>query len=91
MRQAMRELLKAYANGLDSRALDGCVRTAGLETWASASSAPKSPPPPLFHAYKLIKQMEKQGKERAEINQLLKEHFSDRKGSHTLPPHPGTC
>ena len=37
-------------------------------------------PSPLFHAYKLIKQMEKQGKERAEINQLLKEHFSDRKG-----------
>ena len=34
-------------------------------------------PSPLFQAYKTIKQMEKQGKDRAEINTVLKERFSD--------------
>lgn len=90
MRQAMRELLKAYANGLDSRALDDVFEQLAWNMGIGFFSS-EIAPSPLFHAYKLIKQMEKQGKERAEITQLLKEHFSDRKGSHTLPPHPGTC
>ena len=37
-------------------------------------------PSPLFQAYKTIKQMEKQGKERAEINKALKERFADGHG-----------
>ena len=90
MRQAMRELLKAYANGLDSRALDDVFEQLAWKHGHRLLQL-RNRPLPLFHAYKLIKQMEKQGKERAEINQLLKEHFSDKKGSHTLPPHPGTC
>ena len=37
-------------------------------------------PSPLFQAYKTIKQMEKQGKDRAQINKALRERFAD--GSH---------
>lgn len=79
MRQAMRELLKAYANGLDSRALDDVFEQLAWNMGIGFFSS-EIAPSPLFQAYKLIKQMEKQGKKRSEINQLLKEHLSDRKG-----------
>ena len=79
MRQALRELLKAYANGLDFRALDDVFEQLAWNMGIGFFSS-EIAPSPLFHAYKLIKQMEKQGKERAEISQALKEHFSDRKG-----------
>lgn len=78
-RQAMRELLKAYANGLDSRALDDVfeqfVWNMGIGFFSSEIA-----PSPLFQAYKTIKQMEKQGRDRAEINRILKEKFAG--GSH---------
>ena len=79
MRQAMRELLKAYANGLDSRALDDVFEQLAWNMGIGFFSS-EIAPSPLFHAYKLIKQMEKQGKERDEINQMLREKFSDNKG-----------
>ena len=41
---------------------------------------------PLFQTYKTIKQMEKQGKDRTEINKALKEKFSDQK-----PQDKGGC
>ena len=34
-------------------------------------------PSPLFRAYKTIKQMEKQGKDRGEINHALRERFAN--------------
>ncbi len=34
-------------------------------------------PSPLFRAYKTIKQMEKQGKDRDEINHALRERFAN--------------
>ena len=52
MRQATRELVKAYIHGLDRAALDD--------------------------AYKAIKMMEKQGKDRKEICEMLKEKFSEK-------------
>lgn len=77
-RQAMRELLKAYANGIDSRAFDDVfeqfVWNMGIGYFSSEIA-----PSPLFLAYKTIKQMEKQGKDRTEINKALKEKFSDQK------------
>ena len=79
MRQAMRELLKAYANGLDSRAMDDVFEQLAWNMGIGFFSS-EIAPSPLFHAYKLIKMMEKQGKERREINQILKEKFSYRKG-----------
>ncbi len=74
-RQATRELLKAYANGLDSRALDDVfqqfVWNMGIGYFSSEIA-----PSPLFEAYRTIKQMEKQGRDRSEINRALKEQFA---------------
>ena len=78
MRQALRELLKAYANGLDSRALDD-VFEQFVWNMSIGFFSSEIAPSPLFQAYKTLKQMEKQGKDRAAINQALKERFSDRK------------
>ena len=75
-RQAMRELLKAYANGLDSRALDDVFEQFAWNMGIGYFSS-EIAPSPLFQAYKTIKQMEKQGKARDEINKALKEKFSD--------------
>ena len=77
-RQAMRELLKAYKNGLDSRALDDVFEQFAWNMGIGYFSS-EIAPSPLFQAYKTIKQMEKQGKARDEINQTLKEKFSDKK------------
>lgn len=75
MRQAMRELIKAYANGMDSRAFDDLFEQFAWNMGIGFFSS-EIAPSPLFRAYKTIKQMEKRGKERDEINRALKEKFS---------------
>ena len=77
-RQAKRELLKAYANGIDSRAFDDVFEQFAWNMGIGYFSS-EIAPSPLFQAYKTIKQMEKQGKDRAEINKALKEKFADQK------------
>ena len=77
-RQAMRELLKAYKNGIDSRALDDVFEQFAWNMGIGFFSS-EIAPSPLFQAYKLIKQMERQGKSREEINAVLKEKFADKK------------
>ena len=77
-RQAKRELLKAYANGIDSRAFDDVFEQFAWNMGIGYFSS-EIAPSPLFQAYKTIKQMEKQGKDRAEINKALKERFADQK------------
>ncbi len=76
MRQATRELVKAYAHGLDSAALDDVFE---LLTWNQGIGYFSSEigPSPLFAAYKAIKLGEKQGKSRAEIKALLLERFGE--------------
>ena len=77
MRQATRELVKAYIHGLDSRALDDVfellVWNQGIGNFSSEIG-----PSMLFSAYKTIKNMEKQGKERSEIVKILKEKFGEK-------------
>ncbi len=77
MRQATRELVKAYIHGLDSRALDDVFE---LLTWNQGIGYFSSEigPSTLFQAYKTIKNMEKQGKERGEICEMLKEKFGEK-------------
>lgn len=77
-RQAMRELLKAYKNGIDSRAFDDVFEQFAWNMGIGFFSS-EIAPSPLFQAYKLIRQMEKQGKSRDEINAILKERFADKK------------
>jgi hypothetical protein len=77
-RQAMRELLKAYKNGIDSRAFDDVFEQFAWNMGIGFFSS-EIAPSPLFQAYKLIKQMEKQEKSREEINAALKEKFADKK------------
>ena len=78
MRQAMRELLKAYKNGIDSRAFDDVFEQFAWNMGIGFFSS-EIAPSPLFQAYKTIKRMEKQGKSREEINAALKDRFADRK------------
>ena len=77
MRQATRELVKAYIHGLDSRALDDVFE---LLAWNQGIGYFSSEigPSTLFAAYKTIKNMEKQGKERSEIVEMLKEKFGEK-------------
>ena len=76
MRQATRELVKAYIHGLDSAALDDVFE---LLAWNQGIGYFSSEigPSTLFAAYKAIKHMEKQGKERSEICAMLKEKFGE--------------
>ena len=76
MRQATRELVKAYIHGLDSAALDDVFE---LLAWNQGIGYFSSEigPSTLFAAYKTIKSMEKQGKARSEICQMLKEKFGE--------------
>ena len=76
MRQAMRELLKAYKNGIDSRAFDDVFEQFAWNMGIGFFSS-EIAPSPLFQAYKTIKQMEKQGKGRDEINQALHEKLAN--------------
>ncbi len=77
MRQATRELVKSYISGLDSAALDDVfellVWNQGIGYFSSEIG-----PSTLFAAYKTIKQMEKQGKDRSEIVDTLKEKFDEK-------------
>ena len=77
MRQATRELVKAYIHGLDSAALDDVFE---LLAWNQGIGYFSSEigPSALFQAYKAIKSMEKQDKERGEICEMLKEKFGEK-------------
>ncbi len=77
MRQATRELVKAYIHGLDSAALDDVFE---LFAWNQGIGYFSSEigPSALFQAYKTIKQLEKQGKSRGEIAGVLKEKFGEK-------------
>ena len=77
MCQATRELVKAYIHGLDSAALDDVFE---LLAWNQGIGYFSSEigPSTLFAAYRTIKNMEKQGKERGEICEALKEKFGEK-------------
>ncbi len=77
MRQATRELVKAYIHGIDSRAFDDVFE---LLAWNQGIGYFSSEigPSTLFAAYKTIKHMEAQGKERNEICMALKEKFGEK-------------
>ena len=77
MRQATRELVKAYIHGLDSKALDDVFE---LLAWNQGIGYFSSEigPSTLFAAYKTIKNMERQGKARGEICETLKEKFGEK-------------
>lgn len=77
MRQATRELVKAYIHGLDSPALDDVFE---LLAWNQGIGYFSSEigPSTLFAAYKTIKNMEMQGKERSEICEVLKEKYGEK-------------
>ena len=77
MRQATRALVKAYIHGLDSAALDDVFE---LLAWNQGIGYFSSEigPSTLFAAYKTIKNMEKQGKDRSEICETLKEKFGEK-------------
>lgn len=77
MRQATRELVKAYIYGLDSAALDDVFE---LLAWNQGIGYFSSEigPSTLFAAYKAIKNMEKQGKDRNEICSMLMEKFGEK-------------
>ena len=68
MRQATRELVKAYIHGLDLLAWNQ-----GIGYFSSEIG-----PSTLFAAYKTIKNMEKQGRARSEICEMLKEKFGEK-------------
>lgn len=73
-RQALRELMKAYANGIDSRAFDDVFEQVAWNMGIGYFSS-EILLSPAFQAYKTIKRMEKDGKGREEINAALKERF----------------
>lgn len=77
MRQATRELVKAYAHGLDSRALDDVFE---LLAWNQGIGYFSSEigPSTLFQAYKTIKVMEEQGAGRDRIKAALMEKFGEK-------------
>ncbi len=76
-RRATWELVKAYIHGVDSAALDDVfellVWNQGIGFFSSEIG-----PSTLFAAYKSIKSMEKQGRERGEICEMLKEKFGEK-------------
>jgi len=77
MRQASRELIKAYVYGVDSAVLDDVFE---LLAWNQGIGFFSSEigPSPLFQAYKLIKTQEKAGKDRDDIKQILMEKFGEK-------------
>ena len=77
MRQATRELVKAYAHGMETAAFDDVFE---LLAWNQGIGffASEIGPSSLFAAYKGIKQAEKQGKSRPEINAMLLEKFGEK-------------
>ena len=85
MRQASRELIKAYSCGLDSRALDDVFE---LLAWNQGIGYFSSEigPSALFQAYKVIKNGEKNGKSREEICKVLKEKFGEKNPEVSVQP-----
>lgn len=77
MRQASRELVKAYVHGVDSAVLDDVFE---LLAWNQGIGYFSSEigPSALFKAYKLIKKQEKKGTSREEIKQMLMEQFGEK-------------
>ena len=77
MRQAARELVKAYIHGVESAALDDVFE---LLAWNQGIGFFSSEigPSALFQAYKLIKNGEKQGKSREDIYSALREKFGEK-------------
>ena len=77
MRQATRELVKAYIHGVSSKELDDVfellVWNQGIGFFSSEIG-----PSVLFSAYKLNKNGEKQGKSRDEICLALRERFGEK-------------
>ncbi|MBQ3462196.1 MAG: hypothetical protein IJH36_03650 [Clostridia bacterium] len=77
MRQATRELVKAYAHGIDSAAFDDVFEllawNQGIGFFSSEIGTST-----LFQAYKTIKQQEKLGRSREDINAILKEKFGEK-------------
>jgi len=77
MRQAVRELVKAYIYGLESTALDDVFE---LLAWNQGIGFFSSEigPSPLFQAYKMIKTQEQRGISREEICTEIKEKFGEK-------------
>jgi len=77
MRQATRELVKVYAHGIHSAALDDVFE---LFAWNQGIGYFSSEigPSTLFKAYKFIKRQEKQGTSREEIIAQLREQFGEK-------------
>lgn len=77
MRQATRELIKAYAQGTETAALDDVFE---LLAWNQGIGFFSSEigPSTLFKAYAYIKQQEQKGKNRAEITVQLMEQFGEK-------------
>lgn len=77
MRQAVRELVKAYIYGLESAALDDVFE---LLAWNQGIGFFSSEigPSPLFQAYKMIKTQEQRGISREEICPEIKEKFGEK-------------
>ena len=77
MRQAVRELVKAYIHGVSSKELGDVfellVWNQGIGFFISEIG-----PSSLFSAYKLIKNGEKQGKSRDKICLALREKFGEK-------------
>lgn len=77
MRQAVRELVKAYIYGLESAALDDVFE---LLAWNQGIGFFSSEigPSPLFQAYKMIKTQKQRGISREEICTEIKEKFGEK-------------
>ena len=77
MRQATRELVKAYIHGFDSAALDDVFE---LLAWNQGIGYFSSEigPSTLFAAYKTIKNMERKGNSREEIAAVLMEKYGEK-------------
>lgn len=83
MRQAARELVKGYVNGIESAVFDDVFE---LLAWNQGIGFFSSEigPSALFQAYKLIKNMEKQNVSREKICDTLKEKFGEKNQEMTV-------
>lgn len=83
MRQAARELVKGYVNGIESAVFDDVFE---LLAWNQGIGFFSSEigPSALFQAYKLIKNMEKQNVSREKICETLKEKFGEKNQEMTV-------
>ena len=86
LRQATRELVKAYAMGVSVAELDELfsmfVWNGGVGTFASEIG-----PSSLFGAYQLIKTLENKGKSRGEVMNALMEKFGEKNSEVNVMPH----